>query len=162
MPFYEYECQACHRVTEVLQKMSDPPPEECPACGKTQQMRKLMSAAAFRLTGGGWYETDFKSDAEGKRNLASAEKEEAKPAAPESASGGDSKGGDAKTEAKPVAAEKPAATASSASSAPAPSKKPETAVPAKSAARSTSPSRKPAARAKPAAKPKPKAQARKP
>jgi putative FmdB family regulatory protein len=75
MPFYEYECRACGELTEVLQKVSDPPLRKCPECGKNQ-LSKLVSAPVFRLKGGGWYETDFKSDSEKKRNLAGADKEE--------------------------------------------------------------------------------------
>jgi putative FmdB family regulatory protein len=77
MPFYEYECQACKFYTEVMQKISDPPLGKCPSCGK-KQLKKLVSAPVFRLKGGGWYETDFKSDQESKRNLLGAEKEEPK------------------------------------------------------------------------------------
>jgi len=68
MPFYEYQCQACGAHHEALQKMSDPPVRRCPGCGKAKLVR-LMSAPAFRLKGGGWYETDFKSDQDRKRNL---------------------------------------------------------------------------------------------
>ncbi len=60
MPFYEYRCEACGHELEALQKMSDAPLEECPECGKPELV-KLVSAAGFRLKGGGWYETDFKS-----------------------------------------------------------------------------------------------------
>jgi len=96
MPFYEYECQSCKFYTELMQKISDPPLVKCPSCGK-RTMQKLVSAPVFRLKGSGWYETDFKSDKEGKRNLA-VDREEPKPAAEES-----------KTEAKaPAAAEGPA------------------------------------------------------
>jgi putative FmdB family regulatory protein len=77
MPFYEYECQACKFYTEVMQKISDAPLTKCPSCGKNQ-LKKLVSAPVFRLKGGGWYETDFKSDKENKRNLVGQEKEEAK------------------------------------------------------------------------------------
>jgi putative FmdB family regulatory protein len=77
MPFYEYECQACKFYTEVMQKISDPPLARCPSCGK-RRLKKLVSAPVFRLKGSGWYETDFKSDKEEKRNLAGADKEEAK------------------------------------------------------------------------------------
>ncbi len=69
MPFYEYECPSCHRQIEVMQKISDKPLKKCPSCGKAG-LRKLVSAPVFRLKGSGWYETDFKSDKEGKRNLA--------------------------------------------------------------------------------------------
>ena len=67
MPIYEYECGACHHQMEVLQKMSDPAQTLCPACGK-ETLQKKISAAGFRLSGGGWYETDFKSGS--KKNLA--------------------------------------------------------------------------------------------
>ncbi len=60
MPIYEYECAACAHQLESLQKISDAPPIDCPKCGKPS-LRKLISAAGFRLKGGGWYETDFKS-----------------------------------------------------------------------------------------------------
>ncbi len=66
MPFYEYQCQSCGAVHEALQKISDAPLTDCPACGKPE-LKKLISAAGFRLKGGGWYETDFKSS--NKRNL---------------------------------------------------------------------------------------------
>ncbi|HLW74924.1 MAG TPA: zinc ribbon domain-containing protein [Gammaproteobacteria bacterium] len=77
MPIYEYECQACGHQFEALQKVSDAPLKKCPECGKPK-LRKLMSAPSFRLKGGGWYETDFKSGQ--KRNLADGGKED-KPAA---------------------------------------------------------------------------------
>jgi len=78
MPFYEYECQSCKFYTEVMQKITDPPLVKCPSCGR-KTLQKLISAPVFRLKGSGWYETDFKSDKEDKRNLA-VEREESKPA----------------------------------------------------------------------------------
>src|SRR6187551_3777446 len=77
MPFYEYECPHCGYDEEVLQKITDKPLTQCPSCGK-KGLKKLMSAPLFRLKGSGWYETDFKGDKEKKRNLAGADKEEAK------------------------------------------------------------------------------------
>ena len=59
MPIYEYRCAECGHELEKLQKISDAPLVECPACGKAA-LQKLVSAAGFRLKGGGWYETDFK------------------------------------------------------------------------------------------------------
>lgn len=67
MPIYEYQCQGCNRELEKLQKISDEPLTVCPECGEPQLKRKI-SAAGFRLKGGGWYETDFKSGS--KKNLA--------------------------------------------------------------------------------------------
>jgi putative FmdB family regulatory protein len=66
MPIYEYRCEACGHELEKLQRISDAPLTECPECGKPKLCR-LVSAAGFRLKGGGWYETDFKKD--GKKNL---------------------------------------------------------------------------------------------
>ena len=95
MPFYEYECQACKFYTEVMQKITDAPLTKCPSCGK-KALKKLVSAPVFRLKGGGWYETDFKSDKENKRNLVGTDKEEPK--------------AEAKTESKPEAKETKAET----------------------------------------------------
>ena len=77
MPIYEYQCDKCGHHLEALQKISDKPLRECPECGK-HSLKRLMSAPLFRLAGSGWYETDFKSDKEQKRNL--AEKGDAEPA----------------------------------------------------------------------------------
>src|SRR6516165_3765615 len=93
MPFYEYECQACKYYAEVMQKISDTPLTRCPSCGK-RALKKLLSVPVFRLKGSGWYETDFKSDKETKRNLLGPEKEESKAEAKTEG-----------TEAKPAAAE---------------------------------------------------------
>jgi putative FmdB family regulatory protein len=97
MPIYEYQCEACKEETEVLQKISDAPLEVCPACGAAS-LKKKVSAAAFRLKGSGWYETDFKTG--DKKNLAGAgdKKSEGKDTSTsgkagktENAGGGDSK-----------------------------------------------------------------------
>ncbi|HEX6267231.1 MAG TPA: zinc ribbon domain-containing protein [Burkholderiales bacterium] len=60
MPIYEYRCEACGHQEEFLQKISEPPLTECPACRKSS-FTKLLSAAGFQLKGSGWYATDFKS-----------------------------------------------------------------------------------------------------
>jgi len=73
MPFYEYQCEACGAHHEAMRKISDPPLRKCPACGKPR-LTRLLSAPVFRLKGGGWYETDFKTDQEGRRNLAGDER----------------------------------------------------------------------------------------
>lgn len=62
MPIYEYACAKCAHEFETLQKIGDEPLAYCPACGEAA-LRKKVSAAAFRLKGTGWYETDFKSNA---------------------------------------------------------------------------------------------------
>src|SRR5688500_13602317 len=140
MPFYEYECSNCKFYVEALQKISDAPLKQCPSC-KKQTLKKLVSAPVFRLKGDGWYETDFKSEEEKKRNLAdrdeaapskSEEPKEAKPEAKQ-ANGKD---------AKPATA-KPAAAKGKAK----PKTKPAAKAPAKAKAR-------PKAKAKPVAKKK--------
>ena len=68
MPIYEYQCQQCGHHHEALQKISDPQLRQCPECGR-KSLKRLVSAVRFRLAGSGWYETDFKSDKEAKRNL---------------------------------------------------------------------------------------------
>lgn len=67
MPIYEYRCQKCGHELETLQFMNEDPLTDCPECGEAALKRKI-SAAAFRLKGGGWYETDFKKDK--RRNVA--------------------------------------------------------------------------------------------
>ena len=127
MPFYEYICTNCGAATEILQKLSDPPATTCPKC-HAEALTKQISAAGFRLKGGGWYETDFKSG--GQRNLVGSGTETApaaavQPAAPGGKEGaaaakpaeskpsdsktsdskaGDSKASDTKPAAKPAAA----------------------------------------------------------
>ncbi|MFT4046119.1 MAG: zinc ribbon domain-containing protein [Solimonas sp.] len=66
MPIYDYHCTLCGTDTEVMHKISDPPATDCPECGKPGLVKQI-SAAGFRLSGGGWYETDFKSG--NKKNL---------------------------------------------------------------------------------------------
>lgn len=66
MPIYDYRCKACGHELEALQRMSDDPLTDCPQCHQSE-LRKQISAAGFRLSGSGWYETDFKSGK--KKNL---------------------------------------------------------------------------------------------
>ena len=111
MPLYEYECAACHRHTEKIQKFSDPEITVCPHCGG--ELKRVISAPAFSLKGGGWYKDGYGS---------------AKPA-----SGGESSGGEKPAGEKSngdSASATPAST-STESSAPAPS------APAPAAASST-------------------------
>lgn len=94
MPIYEYQCKSCGHEFEAIQKLSDDPLKECPACGDLE-LAKLISAAGFRLKGGGWYETDFKGGKDKKKNLAGGESSETKsePAKPDAS----------KSESKPAA-----------------------------------------------------------
>jgi putative FmdB family regulatory protein len=91
MPIYEYQCEKCDHHLEALQRISDKPLRECPECGK-HSLKRLLSAPMFRLVGSGWYETDFKSDKETKRNLAGRDE------APAESSDKDSAKADAKPE----------------------------------------------------------------
>lgn len=102
MPFYEYRCQSCGHEFEAMQKISDAPLLTCPAC-KADALQKLLSAPAFRLKGGGWYETDFKSG--NKRNLhdSGSDSGKAEKTKPESAAATESKSAPEKTTAKPSA-----------------------------------------------------------
>lgn len=67
MPIYAYACQACGHELEALQKLSDAPLTDCPACEQAE-LKKMLTAPSFRLSGSGWYETDFKKS--GKKNIA--------------------------------------------------------------------------------------------
>lgn len=98
MPIYEYQCEKCRHHLEALQKISDKPLRECPECGK-HTLKRLLSAPLFRLAGSGWYETDFKSDKEQKRNLAGRDEAPAEERSSKDA---------AATETKPDKSEKPA------------------------------------------------------
>ncbi len=104
MPLYEYECTACKRHTEKIQKFSDPEITVCPHCGGA--LKRVITAPAFALKGGGWYADGYGS---------------AKPAAAgsdkgESAAKSESSGGEAGT--APAAATAPAASPAAAPSAP--------------------------------------------
>ena len=131
MPIYAFACAACGHHFDRLQKLSDPDPAACPHCGAAAVKRQL-TAPSFRLSGSGWYETDFKKDGDRKRNLtekaeggggadsAKADaKSEAKPAEakPADAKGGESKSAESKPAAQP-AKPTPAAPAKPAAGAP--------------------------------------------
>ncbi len=60
MPSSEYVCEACGRLTETMQKMTDPPPAACPECG-AGPLARLVSRTAFQLKGGGWYSDLYSS-----------------------------------------------------------------------------------------------------
>lgn len=110
MPIYEYFCNACQTQSEINHRMSDPPATICPVCGKPE-LTKQISAAAFRLKGGGWYETDFKTD--GKKNVADSDGGGAIAPVAGVAAGGSKPGATpgAKTDAAPAAAPAPSAPA---------------------------------------------------
>ncbi len=70
MPIYEYACGACEHRFETIQRASEEPLADCPACGESA-LKKLLSAPVFRLKGGGWYETDFKTG--NKKNISGSD-----------------------------------------------------------------------------------------
>ena len=107
MPIYEYECEACGHRYEVLQKVNDPLLTDCPECNKPA-LKKLISAAGFRLSGSGWYETDFKSD--NKRNLTSKDSEKKSESKSDSK---DAKKADKKESGKKAKTEKKSSTTGS-------------------------------------------------
>ena len=72
MPIYEYKCSDCGHVLDALQGVNDAPLEECPKCSE-KSLKKLISAPNFRLSGEGWYETDFKTG--NKKNIAKSDNE---------------------------------------------------------------------------------------
>lgn len=81
MPIYAYRCDACGHARDVLQKISDPVLETCPACGAAA-FKKQLTAAGFQLKGSGWYATDFRNGSGAKPAAAGGEaaKPEATPA----------------------------------------------------------------------------------
>jgi putative FmdB family regulatory protein len=103
VPIYEYECDACHQRFEILQKISDPLKTQCPSC-KEEKLRKRVSAAAFRLKGGGWYETDFK-DKKSQKNISGGETTSSTSSDSSSSGGSESKSttADKPAESKPAA-----------------------------------------------------------
>lgn len=110
MPIYEYRCESCSFELEKLQKISDDRLVDCPQCDQPT-LKRLVSAAAFRLKGSGWYETDFKKD--NKRNLAEVPGKDSSSKTPDAKSNGKTESSATsssagKTESKPAA--KPAAT----------------------------------------------------
>lgn len=96
MPIYEYRCSECGQDHEVLQKVSEPPLTECPACGKPA-LQKQLSAAGFQLKGSGWYATDFKGSAKKPVEKKADAKAEAKTAVK-----AETKSAETKTDSKPA------------------------------------------------------------
>lgn len=88
MPIYEYQCTLCNHELEALQKISDEPLIQCPKCGK-DALNKKISAAGFRLKGGGWYETDFKSG--NKKNVVGSDSSSPAPSQSVSSAGSEKK-----------------------------------------------------------------------
>lgn len=92
MPIYEYRCDSCSHELEAMQKFSDAPLADCPACGKPA-LKKLVSAAGFQLKGSGWYATDFKNKGGAKPTEKKADGETSTPASTETKKHGCGSGG---------------------------------------------------------------------
>jgi len=112
MPLYEYECTACHKRTEKIQKFSDPEITVCPKCGGP--LERVLSAPAISFKGGGWY-------ADGYGNAKPAAKSGESSGAGSESSGSSSDSADTKpaSESSSAPASTPAPAASSTPAAPA-------------------------------------------
>ncbi|MBU0728374.1 MAG: zinc ribbon domain-containing protein [Proteobacteria bacterium] len=93
MPLYEYQCQSCENVIEILQSISDEPETTCPDC--SGDLKKLISMSSFQLKGGGWYSEGYSSAPKNGRTPcaekacsatnSSSSKEDTKPVCPKAA-----------------------------------------------------------------------------
>ena len=111
MPIYEYVCKQCGKLTDVLQKMTDPAPESCPGCGAKGPLEKVISRTSFVLKGSGWY-----SDLYG-----SSKKDAKKEGGGEASSGSGSGAGSGSGDKAAASSTASSGSASSSSSSPAPS-----------------------------------------
>jgi putative FmdB family regulatory protein len=93
MPKYEYACKSCGERLEVVQKFTDAPLTECPACGGP--LRKVFSPPSITFKGSGFYKTDNRTGRPKEKKPESTS--DAKPAA------ADSKSEPAKSDSKPAA-----------------------------------------------------------
>ncbi len=98
MPTYEYACEGCGHAFEVFQQMSDAVKRKCPECGRLKLQRLIGTGAGVIFKGGGFYETDYRSDSY--KKAAEADKKAAEPASASGSNGGCACGADAKTQAK--------------------------------------------------------------
>ena len=101
MPIYEYRCSECGQDHEVLQKVSEPPLTECPACGKPA-LQKQLSAAGFQLKGSGWYATDFKGSGKKPAEKKADAKSDIKAETKSETKAAETKAAETKTESKPA------------------------------------------------------------
>jgi putative FmdB family regulatory protein len=61
MPTYEYGCPDCGSEWEEVQRITAPPIEVCPKCGKSSAHRLISAGGGFILKGGGWYSDLYSS-----------------------------------------------------------------------------------------------------
>ena len=103
MPLYEYECEACQKRFEKIQKYTDAPPDVCPHCGKGP-IKKLFSSPAIQFKGSGFYITDYakkstseagsKSSSEGSSSSSESKSSESKSS--------ETKSSESKSDSKPT------------------------------------------------------------
>jgi putative FmdB family regulatory protein len=106
VPTYDYECEACHRTFEARQRISESPLTRCKFCGGP--VHRLLAATPFILKGGGWYVTDYPSEARKKAIESEKKATEPAPAAASTASSGSGES----TPATPASAPTPASSTS--------------------------------------------------
>jgi putative FmdB family regulatory protein len=109
MPIYAYRCESCGHTMDALQKISDAPLADCPACGQAA-LRKQVTAAGFQLKGSGWYVTDFRGEA--KKGAAEKKDDAGTTAAPAEAAKAESAKPEAPKAEPAKAASEPAAAPS--------------------------------------------------
>lgn len=111
MPTYDYLCKACGERLEIFQPITEAPKRKCPRCGKQRLERQIGAGAGFLFKGGGFYQTDYRS--EGYKAAAKAEQ----------GGGGDAEAKTAASAGGDGATDKGTASKSTADAAPAPAKK---------------------------------------
>ncbi|MHC4783207.1 MAG: FmdB family zinc ribbon protein [Planctomycetota bacterium] len=83
MPTYEYKCGNCDHLIEIFQSITASPKKKCPECGKLKLQRLLGIGSGVIFKGGGFYETDYRSEsykkgAEGEKKASETKKTESK------------------------------------------------------------------------------------
>jgi putative FmdB family regulatory protein len=64
VPTYQYACTECGEPLEVVQKFTDEPLTECPACHG--RLRKVFNSVGIVFKGSGFYRTDSRDSAKSK------------------------------------------------------------------------------------------------
>jgi putative FmdB family regulatory protein len=113
MPIYEYACKSCEKTIDVLQKVSDPTPETCSACGAQDSLSKVVSRSSFVLKGGGWYSDLYSSTKKDGGGTASPSSASPSTASPSSSSGSSDSGSSGSSSSSSSTSSTPAAAAGS-------------------------------------------------
>jgi putative FmdB family regulatory protein len=106
VPTYEYACAECGERLEAVQKFSDDPLTECPAC--QGRLRKVFSPVGIVFKGSGFYRTDSRSSSSVNGSAANGSSSSSdSSAASEKSSGADAKpsgsdSGSSGTDSKPA------------------------------------------------------------